>query len=121
MNIILFDDRTRRDLLPLTFTRPVAGIRIGIMTIAEKWQRIGKVKVSFDTVDYLRAKFPAVVSSAEDNYFINGKVAPDKKLVTAIKKLKPGQALKHQNYLLAFNAGKHYADREKVMLNADEY
>ena len=38
MNYILFDDHTWQNLLPLTFTKPVAEIRIGILTITEKWE-----------------------------------------------------------------------------------
>jgi hypothetical protein len=39
MAIILFDDNARNTLLPLTYTRPVADLRIGILTIAEKWAK----------------------------------------------------------------------------------
>ena len=40
-NIILYDEKEIRDnLLPLTYTRPVSLIRIGILTISEKWQRL---------------------------------------------------------------------------------
>mgnify|MGYP001278912861 CR=1 FL=1 len=40
MNYILFDGPSRNDLLPLTFTRPVADLRIGILTIREKWEKM---------------------------------------------------------------------------------
>ncbi|HQX03888.1 MAG TPA: putative sugar nucleotidyl transferase, partial [Flavobacterium sp.] len=39
MNYILFDGPVRNALLPFTFTRPVADIRIGILTIREKWEK----------------------------------------------------------------------------------
>ena len=39
MNYILFDGAVRNQLLPFTFTRPVADIRIGILTIREKWEK----------------------------------------------------------------------------------
>ncbi|HEX5743209.1 MAG TPA: putative sugar nucleotidyl transferase, partial [Flavobacteriaceae bacterium] len=38
MNYILFDGPYRNSLLPFTFTRPVADIRVGILTIREKWE-----------------------------------------------------------------------------------
>ena len=56
MNIILFDDNTWQRLLPLTYTRPVADIRIGILTIKEKWQQYSN-KVSFLSQEYLKAKY----------------------------------------------------------------
>jgi len=39
MNYILFDGTVRNALLPFTFTRPVADIRVGILTIREKWEK----------------------------------------------------------------------------------
>ena len=39
MNYILFDGTVRNALLPFTFTRPVADIRVGIFTIREKWEQ----------------------------------------------------------------------------------
>ena len=57
MNIILFDDPTlRKSLLPFTFTRPVSLIRVGILTIAEKWEKRLGAEVSFKTDDYLQKK-----------------------------------------------------------------
>jgi hypothetical protein len=60
MNLVLFDcHTTRENLLPLTFTRPVADIRIGILTIREKWEKLlGQPSYSL-TTDYLVGKFPA--------------------------------------------------------------
>ncbi|MCB0464066.1 MAG: glucose-1-phosphate thymidylyltransferase, partial [Aequorivita sp.] len=40
MNYILFDGNVRNQLLPFTFTRPVADIRVGILTIREKWEHL---------------------------------------------------------------------------------
>ncbi|HER40991.1 MAG TPA: glucose-1-phosphate thymidylyltransferase, partial [Salinimicrobium catena] len=39
MNYILFDGPARDQFLPFTFTRPVAEMRIGILTIREKWEK----------------------------------------------------------------------------------
>ena len=60
MNYILFDDQSRNNLLPLTFMRPVADIRIGILTIREKWEKYLKAKTSSLTESYLSTKFPIV-------------------------------------------------------------
>jgi UDP-N-acetylglucosamine diphosphorylase/glucosamine-1-phosphate N-acetyltransferase len=105
MNYILFDSNVRINLLPLTFTRPVADIRIGILTIREKWERMLDAKTSSKTEDYLSKKFPVEFTIDTDNVWINGSVCPNAKLVEEIKTLKPRQALVSLNTLLAINTG----------------
>jgi UDP-N-acetylglucosamine diphosphorylase/glucosamine-1-phosphate N-acetyltransferase len=99
MNTILFDGYSRTDLLPFTFTRPVAAIRFGILTIAEKWQKQLNSAVSFLTQDYLQPKFPLLTQA--DNLLINGSVCPDEILLSEINMLKPGEALYAGNLLIA--------------------
>ena len=99
MTIILFDDLSRDSLLPLTFTRPVAALRLGILTIAEKWQHRLRADASFLTEGYLKEKFPAIIS--DSNIFINGSVCPDDSLMEAIDNLAEGEALSASNLLLA--------------------
>ncbi|MBC7745933.1 MAG: GlmU family protein [Flavobacterium sp.] len=99
MMIILFDDQFRKGLLPLTFTRPVAALRVGILTIAEKWQRRLNCEYSFLTQGYLQQKFPIKIS--DNNIFINGSVCPDDELLEAIGKLKDGEALFSTTLLIA--------------------
>jgi len=105
MKIVLFDDNTWNNLLPLTFTRPVAEIRIGILTIAEKWEILNGKKVNYLSQDYLKKKFSIASSLRGDTVFINSKIIPDKDFLAQVKKLKPGSGLKQQNTLLAFNGG----------------
>lgn len=99
MAIILFDDNAHNTLLPLTYTRPVADLRIGILTIAEKWAKYLNTEYSFYTQPYLQAKFP--VNYTADNIFINGSVCPDEDLVVAINQLENGEALKFGHLLVA--------------------
>ena len=101
MNYILFDNPNRNDLLPLTFTRPVADIRIGILTIREKWEKRLDAKTSLLTEDYLSAKYPIVKGAR--NILVNGSICPNDKLVDFIKKLKSNQALVHGDYLIAIH------------------
>jgi len=104
MNIILFDNHTREHLLPFTFTRPVAEIRIGISTIREKWERALKTECSFFTQDYLSELFPCEIT--DDNLFIAGNLLPNKDLVDAIKTLGIGEVLKDsRDSVLALRAG----------------
>lgn len=100
MNLVLFDEPTvRQDLLPFTFTRPVAGLRVGILTIAEKWQRYLGLTPSFDAPEYLQKKFPLTVST--DNLWIHGALCPHPALVARIQTLKPGEGLRQGATLLA--------------------
>ncbi|RCH53887.1 glucose-1-phosphate thymidylyltransferase [Mucilaginibacter hurinus] len=99
MAIILFDDNAHHTLLPLTFTRPVANLRIGILTIAEKWAKYLKADYSYHTQDYLQAKFP--LRTEGNNIFINGAVCPDDALTAAVNNLQPGEALKKDDMLIA--------------------
>jgi len=101
MNYILFDDN-RQHLLPLTFTRPVADIRLGILTISEKWQKALSSSISFSTEEYLRKKFPLKISA--DNIWINGSVCPDDNLLKEIHSLSINQCLKKGEVLLAFRS-----------------
>lgn len=85
MNVILFDDKSIDNLYPLTFTRPAAEIRVGILKIAEKWSLKLNQTVSFYTQTFLQSKFKAVVS--DDNLFINGALLPDNESIQLIAKL----------------------------------
>jgi len=99
MAIILFDDKAHQTLRPLTFTRPVADLRIGILTIAEKWAKYINLPYSFHTSQYLQAKFPIQID--ERNLFINGSVCPDEDLHATILKLHGSEALVKDGLLIA--------------------
>ena len=101
MNYILFDDN-RDNLLPLTFTRPVCDLRMGILTIREKWEKFLKARTSTLTEEYLSKKFPLV--SSKQNLLINGSVFPNQKLLKDILELKPGEALFSEDTLVAVNS-----------------
>ncbi len=99
MNYILFGDQTRTHLLPFTFIRPLADIRVGILTIREKWEHYLGKETSSLTQDYLSVKFPLV--KEEDNVLINASVFPNKKLVAEIGRLQFNQTLVSGDTLLA--------------------
>ncbi|MTI23013.1 glucose-1-phosphate thymidylyltransferase [Fulvivirga sp. RKSG066] len=105
MNIILFDEtKIRQSLLPLTFTRPVAEIRVGILTISEKWEYRLNGQVSFSTEKYLSEKYPLI--EGEDNLFINGGLCPNDGLLIAIDTLSTGEALVSNDTILAAKSTK---------------
>ena len=101
-NIILFDAvEVRENLLPMTFTRPVADLRVGILTIREKWERVLDGSYSYLTVDYLQEKFP--VKEAEENLFVAGNICLTTELVAKIKMLNVGDVLiSSQGEIIAF-------------------
>lgn len=110
MNIVLFDLKDiRLNLLPFTFTRPVSGMRVGILTIAEKWSKIFNTEVSYHTEDYLQEKYPLSVSG--HNLFINGAVCPDEQLVRQIKTLPVGATLIAGDELIAAHCDKFHTEK----------
>ncbi len=100
MNYILFDDYSRNNLLPFTYTKPVCEIRIGILTIKEKWEKQLKTAVSYFTQEYLSTRFKLI--SAGDNILINGKISPNAELLALISGLENNSAIKHGNDLIAY-------------------
>ena len=99
-NFILFDDDVRDRLQPLTFTRPVGELRVGILTIKEKWQRHLHIdKISYITQDYLIDKFPIHIEA--DNIVINGSVFPSQQLVQLILELEENEAILKDGELIA--------------------
>lgn len=91
MNYILMDGPNRDNLLPATFTRPVSEIRIGISKISEKWEHLLDSSISFETQQYLSAKYPKVCNP--ENVFIDGSIIPTKELAKAIVQLKENETL----------------------------
>lgn len=100
MNYILFDGEHRDALLPFTYTRPVAEIRIGILTIREKWELFLGSTTTTVTEDYLSEKYPMV--EMEQNIMINASYTPNEALVHQIKNLKENQAVYDGDIMVAF-------------------
>ena len=99
MNIILFDDGGWDNLLPLTFTRPSAELRVGILTIKEKWERRLNGEASYLSKTHLSKKFK--LKKADDNLLINGRVCPSETLVASVLELNQGDALFSGETLIA--------------------
>ncbi|HEU0137349.1 MAG TPA: GlmU family protein [Flavobacterium sp.] len=100
MNYILFDGTVRNALLPFTFTRPVADIRIGILTIREKWEKYLGTTTTTLTEDYLSEKFPMV--EMEENVMINASFLPNEVLSEMVKNLEANQAIFKGEDVIAF-------------------
>ena len=102
MNYILFDGPYRNNLLPFTFTRPVADIRVGILTIRQKWESYLEYTTTTVTEDYLADKYPMV--EMEENIMINASFLPNMEVVEFVKNLNHNQALFKGEDVIAFYA-----------------
>ena len=100
MNYILFDGAVHNALLPLTYTKPVADLRIGILTIREKWEKYLETTTTTVTEEYLEEKFPMV--EMEQNVMVSASFLPIQKLVDLIKNLKENQAIFKEDEVIAF-------------------
>lgn len=99
MNYILFGDSTRNNLLPFTFLRPLADIRVGILTIRQKWEKYLGASTSTLTEPYLSQKYPLV--KEDDNILLNASYFPNPDLVREIGMLQPNQALVQGEVIIA--------------------
>ena len=114
MNYILFDGPSRNNLLPLTYTRPVAEIRVGVLTIREKWETFLHSTITSITEDYLSDKFPMV--EFDENIFINASFLPNPELVKLISNLKPNESINSGDNLIAF-----YSNQSQEEIDLDSF
>ncbi|WP_299061250.1 GlmU family protein [uncultured Polaribacter sp.] len=114
MNYILFDGDVRKSLLPFTYTRPVADIRIGILTIREKWEKRLGLTTTTITEEYLEEKYPMV--EMEQNILINASFCPTKNLVEKVKNLSENEAIFKGDDVIAF-----YTKDSQEEVNFDAY
>jgi len=114
MNYILFDGTVRTALLPFTFTRPVADILIGILTIRQKWEmRLGSTTTTL-TEEYLSEKFPMV--EMEENVMINASFLPNAVLAEMVRNLSSNQAIFKGDEVIAF-----YTNENQEEIDFDTY
>lgn len=114
MNYILFDGPARNALLPFTFTRPVADILIGIVTIRQKWEmHLGSTTTTL-TEEYLSDKYPMV--ELEENIMINASFLPTPVLVEMICDLRVNQAIFKGEDVVAF-----YTTEDQEGVDFDDY
>lgn len=114
MNYILFDGEVRNALLPFTYTKPVADLRIGILTIREKWEKYLGLTTTTITEEYLMEKYPMV--EMDENILINASFCPTKELVEKVMSLKENEAIFQGESVIAF----HTKDTQEEV-NFDTY
>ncbi|APZ47864.1 glucose-1-phosphate thymidylyltransferase [Polaribacter reichenbachii] len=114
MNYILFDGDVRKSLLPFTYTKPVADLRIGILTIREKWEKYLSLTTTTVTEEYLEEKYPMV--ELAENILINASFCPTKSLVEKVKNLSENEAIFKGDDVIAF-----FTSDSQEEVDFDEY
>lgn len=99
-HIILFDGKERDHLLPLTATRAVADLRVGILTLKEKWEKHLKLSAAILTQDYIQPKY--TYQQNENSIFINAAILPNINLMTVLENLEEETMLQSEKHLIAF-------------------
>lgn len=126
MNIIFAQSKNDyQSFLPLTFTRPIADLRIGIVTIKEKYLNLGAENVSFFAEKYLRKLFKINIE-AKNNFLVNSTILPNADLLKAINSLKEGHALWQNEVFIAANLNKAqlealYQSIENIEFKDDDF
>ncbi len=97
--MVLFDNNNRKQLFPLTATRAIAGLRMGILTIKERWEELTDEEVYIHTAPYLMPLYEPI--PAGEHIWIDSAVIITDELLALIKDLKPNQALADAQGLIA--------------------
>src|ERR1041385_8036893 len=114
--LVLFDDDSREQFLPLAWTRPLADFRIGIFTIREKWSvRLHSETTTWTAEDLRKNLFPFSPDQTKNNLWINGRVLPNSPLAFEILSLKKNEALVKGELVIAVNCGN---STEPLLLNS---
>ena len=100
MQLVFSDAQYWEDFLPLTFTRPVSELRMGILTFQERWKKLLEIEdIAFLTEDYLQEKFKK--PELKESLLIVPNFLPTESVLEQIKKIKQGEALIYQNEVIA--------------------
>ena len=112
MKVTLIDDIKRKHLLPLVFTKPCGLLRIGVLTIAQKWELLLQASIDFKTEEYLSKKHP---NTQDNSIQVNGRVLPSSSLATAIKELKSGKLTSPDGDIIA----EHFEDGDTIVYSQE--
>ncbi len=99
MSVILFDNKYRKHFFPLTTTRAIAGLRMGIFTIKERWEKLTNEDVYIHTTPYLMPLYEPIPAS--EQLWVDSTVIITDELLALIKSLQPNQAIADAQGLIA--------------------
>jgi UDP-N-acetylglucosamine diphosphorylase/glucosamine-1-phosphate N-acetyltransferase len=86
MNIVLYDTTNNKTFWPLTTTKAIAALQLGILTIQDWWHQITKQDIYVKTIKYLQPLYKEPTTN-ELCYFINATVLPSQTIWQQIKSL----------------------------------
>ena len=119
LHLLLHDNGLHLRFAPLTLTRPLGDVRVGVLTNKERWERwIPEATVSFITESYLQKKFPEI--HGQEEVEINAAVIPTEAIAAAVVSLKADQILMGENTWIA-RRGKatekiQFTDQQPIVL-----
>lgn len=91
MKLILDDNGRSLNFAPLSLTRPISELRVGILTNAERWKRfLPEAEISYRTQDHLQDKYPLDVNGVT----VNACIIPDESVVDAVRNIKPNETVR---------------------------
>ena len=91
MKLLLAENGLHLRFAPLTLTRPLGNLRIGILTNDERWEELcPEAEIFFETEEYLQTKFPGTNTYT---WRINAAVIPTEELVAIAYQLSEGDIL----------------------------
>ncbi|MBL6656632.1 MAG: glucose-1-phosphate thymidylyltransferase [Flavobacteriaceae bacterium] len=103
MTLILSDFNFHSAFLPLTFNKPVAELRFGMLTLREKWEKLSGQQTFVQSESYLANKFE-FADEAKDKLVINATILPDKTLVEQILNLADQTVLLKDDSVIAYRS-----------------
>ncbi len=104
MQVVLFDDQFRQRLYPLTYTRPIAELRIGILRIRQKWEMVTGKEVGVKTTEMLREKWP--LEAPDHAVYVNASYLPEEDFIAQLASLETGEAIVDEERLVAYCCSK---------------
>ncbi|AER40788.1 MAG: LbetaH super family domain-containing protein [Flavobacteriales bacterium] len=118
---ILYDGSIEwKNLLPLTFTRPISEIRLGIFTIRERWERYIGGKAFVITKPYLSKKYSFVMGKKgiyKNVLIINSSFLPNEELIQIIFELRENEAVFFKEKIVAVRKS-HFSFENPFSLQA---
>jgi UDP-N-acetylglucosamine diphosphorylase/glucosamine-1-phosphate N-acetyltransferase len=121
MEYILFDDQQRQQLFPFTLTRPVCELRVGILTIFEKWKmRLTKTPY-YHTEAYLQQKYKPFGGNASNFIYINGAIMPNQIMVNTINSLPENSTLVKDEIIIAHRSSSNHFNVNNQLENIIVY
>jgi UDP-N-acetylglucosamine diphosphorylase/glucosamine-1-phosphate N-acetyltransferase len=108
MAIVLFDNRFRKSLFPLTYTKAVADLRFGILSIKERWEMLSKQPVYISAESYLQVLYEPPVDG--EHIWIDASIIPDQDLIDSILSLQPACCVADEKGLIAGKTSLKFGD-----------